>query len=173
MPTQITVSAVQFLLAATFVLIPYVGARHGTAAQEAAEKNVTHQGFPADLLTRHGINFGASRTSLVIALTIAGCLATLGTLTLTTPDLARPLAWITHPIMLILGLVIMPGEVFTTHYLKAAFRKAADPSPQGLDIAALVAAATKTYPAWFPTVVAIRFTTATAGSILVLLLLTL
>ncbi|MCK2242654.1 MULTISPECIES: hypothetical protein [unclassified Crossiella] len=169
--TQITIAAVQVVLAATFVLIPYVGARHGAAAQRAAEKNVTHQGFPAGLLAQHGINFGATRTSVVLALTIALCFAALGALTLTAPDLARPLTWIAQPIMLVLGLVIMPGEVFTTRYVEAAFRKSADPATHDLNVAAFVTAARKTYPTWFPTVVVTRFATATAGSILALVLL--
>ncbi|MEW9555417.1 hypothetical protein [Nonomuraea sp. NPDC050783] len=81
------------------------------------------------------------------------------------------LSWIFQAIVLVLGCVIMPGEVFTTRYIRAAVRKSDDPSLRGLDAGAFVDAAAKAYPSWFRGVIAARLVLATAGSLLVIGLL--
>jgi len=171
MPLAVTVAALlQVLLAVTFVVIPVVGARHGPAAQRAAENDVTRQGSPAAVLTERGVDFGASRGSIVAAVAIGVCFAVLATLNLAGSDAGRILTWILQPILFLGGgLIIMPGEVFTTRYVEAAFRKA---GVADIDVKAFVNTASAAYPPWFRSVIITRFALATLGSILVVVLLT-
>ncbi|WHT20240.1 hypothetical protein N8J89_03970 [Crossiella sp. CA-258035] len=161
----------QALLAVTFWLIPFAGARHGAAAQRAAEGEVVRQGFPAAVLTGRGVDFGASAASLVLAASIGLAFAVLGALNLAGADLGRILTWIAQPIILVLGLIVMPGEIWTTRFVGAAFRKSGDPAVRDLDVGSMVEAARRAYPAWLPLAVITRFALATAGSVLVMVLL--
>lgn len=166
----VLVALLQFLLAVTFVVIPFVGARYGPAAQQAAENDVTRQGFPVTVLAERGVDFGASRGSVVVASAIAVCLAVLATFNLAGNDIGRLLTWILQPVLFIAGLIIMPGEVFTTRYVEAAFRKA---GIRDIDVRAFVDAASAAYPSWTRPVIVTRFVLATLGSLLVVLLLAL
>ncbi|MBP2326262.1 hypothetical protein JOF56_006647 [Kibdelosporangium banguiense] len=154
-------ATVQFLVAATFVVIPLVGSRFGPGAQRAAEAEIQRQGHCVGVLKQHKIDFGASRASLVIAFGIAACFAVIGVFTLTGHETA---SWVVQPIMFVLGCVIMPGEVFTTRYVRAAL-------PREVDAAALVRAAGSEFPLWTRYVIAARFALATAGSVLVCIIL--
>jgi hypothetical protein len=147
----------QFLLAATFVAIPIAGMRFGPRAQRAAEAEITRQGHPVTALRQHKVDFAASRASVVIATGIGVVFAVAASLNLAGHE---TLSWIVQPIVFVLGLVIMPGEVFTTRYLKAAL-------PQEIDAAALTGAAAREFPLWTRAVIAARFALATVGSVLV------
>lgn len=162
------VALLQVLLAVTFVVIPVVGARHGPAAQRAAENDVTRQGFPVTVLAERGVDFGASRGSIVAAVAIGMCFATLALLNLAGDDVGRILTWILQPLLFVAGLIIMPGEVFTTRYVEAAFRKA---GVRDINVGAFVDAASAAYPPWFRSVIVTRFVLATLGSVLVVVLL--
>ncbi|MGR6917952.1 hypothetical protein ACU635_27235 [[Actinomadura] parvosata] len=164
-------SILQLLLAGTFFVIPVVGRRRGPDAQRAAETEAARQGIPGAVLARHRIDFGASRASVVVAMSIGGCLVALALLNLNGSGTGRILSWIFQAVVFVLGCVIMPGEVFTTRHIKAAARKSDDPDLRGLDVEAFVEAATKAYPSWLPGVIAARFVLATAGSLLVIILL--
>ena len=171
MPLAVLVAALlQFLLAVTFVVIPVVGARHGPAAQRAAENDVSRQGSPVTVLAERGIDFGASRGSIVAATAIAACFATLAALNLAGSDAGRILTWVLQPILFIAGVTIMPGEVFTTRYIEASFRKT---GVRDINVRAFVDAASAAYPPWLRPVIVSRFTLATLGSLLVVILLAL
>lgn len=167
----LSASILQLLLAGTFFLIPVVGRRHGPAAQTAAETEVARQGLPPALLARHRIDFGASRASVVIAMSIGLCLIALAWLNLSGIDTGRILSWIFQAVVFVLGCLIMPGEVFTTRFLEASARKSGDLELRGLNVKALVDAAVVAYPPWFRTVVATRLVLATLGSLAVIILL--
>lgn len=177
MGTQVTpfvviaASILQFVLAATFVVIPVVGALYGSGAQLAAETEVVRQGFPGALLAERGINFGTGRASFVVAVAIGLCLATLASLNLAGNGAGQLLSWIFQPIVFILGCVIMPGEVFVARFIKSAFAKFDDPALRNLEVTAFVDAALTAVPAWYRYVIALRFALATAGSVLVIILL--
>nr|WP_042195058.1 hypothetical protein [Kibdelosporangium sp. MJ126-NF4]CEL21617.1 hypothetical protein [Kibdelosporangium sp. MJ126-NF4]CTQ92398.1 hypothetical protein [Kibdelosporangium sp. MJ126-NF4] len=162
----------QFLLAATFVIIPVVGGLFGTSAQHAAEAEVVRQGLPATLLAERRINFGASRVSIAIAIAIGLCLATLASLNLAGNGTGQILSWIIQSIILVLGCVIMPGEVFVARFIESGFAKSGDQALRRVDVRAFVDAAANTFPAWFRHVIAARFALATVGSLLVIILLT-
>ncbi|MCO1577185.1 hypothetical protein M8C13_15615 [Crossiella sp. SN42] len=164
-------SLVQSLLAVTFWLVPFAGARRGAAAQRAAEGEVVRQGFPAAVLTGRGVDFGASTASLVLAASIGVVFAALGALNLAGADLGRTLTWIAQPIILVLGLIVMPGEIWTTRYVEAGFRKSGDPAVRGLDVGSMVEAARRAYPAWLHLAIIARFALATAGSTVIIVLL--
>lgn len=167
----VVASILQLALAATFVLIPVAGAFHGPRAQRAAETEVVRQGFPATLLAERGINFGTSRASIAVAVAIGLGLATLASLNLAGNGAGQLLSWIFQPIVLILGCVIMPGEVFVTRFVTSAFAKSGDPTLRNLEAAAFVNAAVTTVPAWYRYVIALRLVLATVGSLLVIILL--
>ena len=164
-------SLLQFLLAATFVIIPVVGTRYGAGAQRAAETAVVRQGFPATLLTERRINFGASRASVVLAIAIGLCFATLASLNLAGNGAGQTLSWIFQPIILVLGCVIMPGEVFVARFIESAFTKSDDPALRNINVKAFVDAAVTAFPGWFQYVIAARFALATLGSLVVIVLL--
>jgi hypothetical protein len=164
-------SLLQFLLAATFLILPAVGRLRGPDAQRAAEADVARQDFPVAVLAQRRIDFGASRASVVLAVAIGLCFATLGALDLAGSEVGRTLSWICQPIILVLGAVIMPGEVFTVRYVESAFEKSGDPALRGIDVKAFVDAARGAYPGWFGFVVAARLALATVGSLLVIVLL--
>lgn len=169
----LSASALQLLLSATFLIIPATGRRRGPAAQRAAESEVAKQGFAPEMLARHRINFSASAGSVLAADAIGVALAALAVLNLTGDHSGRILSWIFQPILLLLGVVIMPGEVFTTRYIQAAFRESGDAALSGIDVAAFVDAAARAYPGWLRPVMIARLVTATAGSLLVVVLLAL
>ncbi|UMP04743.1 hypothetical protein [Amycolatopsis sp. EV170708-02-1] len=169
--TTLALALPQFLLAATFFAIPVVGARRGTAAQREAESELIRQGVPATVLTRYGIDFGATRGSFVLAVAIGVLFAVLATLNLAGDDMAETLTWIFQPIVLVLGCLIMPGEVFVVRGIRSTFRKSGDAVAQGIDVEALVAAVRRRFPGWLPHVILARFVLATLGSALVLVLL--
>jgi hypothetical protein len=166
----LVVVLLQCVLAVTFVVLPVVGARHGPAAQRAAETDVARQGFRVTVLAERGVNFGASRGSVVVAVAIGVCFATLAVLNLVGSDLGRVLTWALQSLLFVAGLVIMPGEVFTARYVGAAFRKA---GLQDIDVRAFVGAASAAYPSWLRLVVLTRFLLTTVGSVLVVVLLVL
>jgi len=169
--TVLSASMLQLALAATFVVIPAVGRRCGPYAQWAAESEVARQKVPAAVLAEHRINFGASRTSVVVAVSIGLCLAALASLNLAGNQGGRIVSWIFLPIVFILGCIIMPGEVFPTWYIESAFKKTGDPVLVSLNVKAFVDAAVGVYPAWFPWVTAARLLLATLGSLLASFLL--
>lgn len=165
------IALLQFSLAATFLIIPAVAAGRGARAQRAAEHEVARQGIVPTVLTQHRINFGATRGSLVLAAAIGLCFAALGALNLAGNSTGRLLTWIAQPIILVLGCLIMTGEVFVVRGIEAVFRKSGDPAAHRVDVRALVAAAARSFPGWFRSVILARFALATFGSVLVLLLL--
>jgi hypothetical protein len=69
------------------------------------------------------------------------------------------------------GLIVMPGEVFTVRYVEAGFRRSGDPDVRGMDVAAFVDAARDAYPGWMRLLIVVRFGLATLGSLLVVVLL--
>jgi hypothetical protein len=166
----LVVALLQLLLAVTFMVIPFIGVRYGPSAQQAAEADVGRQGFPVAVLAERGVNFGASRGSVVAAVAIGACLAALAVLNLAGSDVGRILTWVLQPILFVAGLVIMSGEVFTARYVGAAFRKA---GVRDIDVAAFVDAASSAYPSWARPVIITRFLLTTVGSIVIVVLLTL
>jgi hypothetical protein len=87
-------SMLQFLLAATFLIIAFVAYRCGANAQRAAEAEVVKQGFPARILAQHSVRFEESGVEAVLPVAIGLCLATLASLNLAGSELGRILSWI-------------------------------------------------------------------------------
>jgi hypothetical protein len=129
------------------------------------------QGFPADVLARNNVNFGEGAVGLVLAVAIALGLVALAVLYLAGNPVGRIGSWIVQPLLLIAGILIMSGQVFTARFLASAFKSSGDATLAGINVKAFVDAATGAYPAWFPYVVTARFVLATLGSLLVSILL--
>jgi hypothetical protein len=167
----VVASMLQFLLAATFLIVPVVAYRHGASAQRAAEAEVTRQGAPAGILARHKVRFEESAAETVLPFAIALCLATLASLNLAGSEAGRILSWIVQPILLVAGGVVTAGQVFPVRYIESAFRKSGDATLQRIDVRAFVDAARSAFPAWLRYVIAARFVLVTVGSLLVIVLL--
>ncbi|MFI6300075.1 hypothetical protein ACIBEJ_51380 [Nonomuraea sp. NPDC050790] len=157
------VVALQFLTALTYVIVPLVGHRYGTAAQHAAETEVRRQGHLPAILAKHGLDFTASIASVVVSVLIAAVLAALAVLNLG----GQPLfTWILQPILLIAGGFVTTTQVFVDRYVESALRKS---DITTIDTKALMGAAKKVFPGWFRPLVLTRFLLTTAGSLAILL----
>ncbi|MEU7852196.1 hypothetical protein [Nonomuraea sp. NPDC049141] len=159
------VVALQFLLALTYLIVPLVGHRYGTAAQQAADAEIRRQGHDPAVLVKHGLDFTASTASVVVSVAIAVGLATLAVLNLGDQPL---LTWVLQPVLLIAGGFITTAQVFVVRYVEAALRKS---GTTDIDTKALIGAAEVVFPGWFRPLVVTRFLLTTAGSLAILLLL--
>ncbi|MFK0250437.1 hypothetical protein ACIQUM_37550 [Amycolatopsis azurea] len=79
------------------------------------------------------------------------------------------MSWIFQPIVLVLGCVIMPGEVFVTRFITSAFAKSDDPTLRNLEVAVFVNSVVTTVR--YRCVIALRLMLATVGSLLVIIVL--
>lgn len=165
------VAALQLATAVPFALGTFVVLTYGAGAQAAAEAEMVRQGLAPGLLAERGIAFGSSAAELPPAITIVAVLATLAVLNLRGSRVGRIASWIFHPALLAAGAVIVPGQVFTAHYLTTAL--AEDPILAGADLPALVAAAARAMPDWLLTANVAKLVLTTAGSLLVVVLLAL
>jgi hypothetical protein len=161
----------QFLLAATFLIIAVVAYFYGANAQRAAETEVVNQGFPAGILARHGVRFEESGVEILLPVAIALCLAALASLNLAGSEVGRILSWIFQSILVVAGGLIMSRQVFPVRFLESAFKKSGDATLQGIDVRAFVDAARGAFPAWLRYLLAARLVLATVGSLLVIILL--
>ncbi|MFI6297776.1 hypothetical protein ACIBEJ_39720 [Nonomuraea sp. NPDC050790] len=153
-------AVIQLLTAVPFLLGIYTVTRYGAAAQRAAEAEMGRQGKSVELLSGNGISFAGSEGLAVVIVVI---LAALALLNLAGRRIGRILSWIFQPILLVLGLVIIPSQVFTARFL--------EPVLPGVDAHALVAAALGAMPAWSTAVSWAKLLLTTVGSIVVVVLL--
>jgi hypothetical protein len=170
---RIAASLLQYLLAATFFVMASVAYRYGGDAQRAAEAEAVRQGFPVGILARNGVDVRESRVEMLLPLAIALCLAILATLNLVGSDVGRVLTWIVQPIVLVGGGFVTGAQVFVARYVQSAFDRSGDPTLRGIDVRAIMRAATGAFPTGFRSLVVARFLLATVGSVLVIALLTL
>lgn len=171
--TVVIASILQYLLAAGFVVVPIYAYRYGTQAQRAAEADVTRQGYPATLLAKHKIKMTESAAEMVFPFAIALVFAVLATLNLAGNDIGRLLSWILQPIALVAIGLVCAAQVFTVPFIESTFRRSGDPELAGIDVKAFIGAAMKAFPTGARTIIIARFIMATAGSALVIILLSL
>jgi hypothetical protein len=167
----VVASALQLIIAATFVVIPVVGYLFGARAQRAAEAEVEAQGYPPGLLAERGVKFNEGPVDILLPVAIALSLIALASLNLAGRGVGRTLSLVVQPILLVAGGLVTAGQVFTVRYIESAFRRAADPTLQGISVRAFVEAARDAFPAWLPYLVAARFVLLTVGSVIVIALL--
>ena len=166
--------ALQLLLAATFVISAIEVLTSGVAAEAAAKAELARQGFPADVLVDQGIRFGdKGLDSTALPIAIAVILVTLALLNLAGNRAGRLLSWIVHPILILAGSLIIPGQVFTAPLLESTLKNSGDATLQRIDVPAVVDAAAHAYPAWLPYVAGAKLVLATLGSLSVVILLAL
>lgn len=165
------IAALQYATAVTFLVIGLAAYRYGAAGQRAVEAEVTRQGFPVEILTRHGVRIEESFAELMLPLGIAAILASLATLNLAAPDVGRTATWIIQPILLVAGGYITASQVFAVRLVEAAFRKSQDPDTRAVDVRRVMEAATAAFPVWLRPMIVTRFILVTLGSVFVLLLL--
>ncbi|MEV4115502.1 hypothetical protein [Nonomuraea sp. NPDC049695] len=172
MPVPVLVaSALQYALAATFLILPAIVHTHGERAQRAAEAVVTRQGVPATALAQHRIKFAESVVELLFPIGIAVAFAALASLGLAGSGAGRILSWIAAAVMLTAGGFVTGSQIFAARYVAAAFRKSGDPAVRELDGRAVVRAAQEAFPAALRPLIVLRFVLATAGSLAVIVLL--
>lgn len=164
-------STLQFLLAATFSVIPVVAYRYGGGAQRAAEAEVARQGFPAGVLAEHRVRFEESGRETLLPFAIAGCLMTLASLNLAGVEAGRILSWVLEPIVLIAGGLVTVGQVYAARSTELVFRKSSDTTLRDIDARAIIGAATGAFPSWLHSLQIVRFALTTLGSLLVIIFL--
>ena len=71
------------------------------------------------------------------------------------------------------GALIVPAQLVTTTFLATSFRDSGDPTLRRVDVPKLVDAARHAMPNWLPIVDGAKLVLTTAGSLLVIVLLTL
>jgi hypothetical protein len=167
----VAASILQFLLAATFLIIPVVAYRHGTTAQRAAEAQVRSQGFSAELLAHHRIRFAESGAEALFPFAIALCVATLASLNLSGTEIGRVASLVVQPLLLAGGGVITAGQVFPVRFTESALKKSGDAAVKDLDVRAFIDAANAAFPVWLRHIIITRFVLVTVGSIFVIILL--
>ena len=141
---------------------------YGADAQAAAEAEIVRQGLPAAILAQHGINFGGSET---LAMVLALILVTLALLNLAGKETGRLLSWIFQPILLALGVIMIPGQLFTAQFLESSFKNSGDSMLGAHRCPALIDATMHVMPDWLPSVNIAKLVLTTLGSLLVIILL--
>jgi hypothetical protein len=163
-------ATLQLLTVLPFLLGTFVVLVYGAGAQAAAEAEVARQGLPAAVLARHGVTFAGSET---LAIVLALILVALASLNLAGKRTGRILSWVFQSILFVMGAVIIPGQLFTTQFLKSSFMDSGDPMLARIDVPALVGAVTHVMPGWLSSVNIAKLALTTVGSILVVVLLAL
>ncbi|MFC9689100.1 hypothetical protein ACFTSF_11210 [Kribbella sp. NPDC056951] len=165
------VAGVLVLLGLTFCVIPVAAYRYGDAAQRAAEADVRRQGAAVELLEQHRVQFSESGREMLFPFGIAAVLFVLAALDLAGIGVARVLTWILAGLLLTGGGFVTGAQLLADRYVAAAFRRSSDPAARGLDASAVVRAAGNEFPSWLRPLQFVRFVLATAGSIVVIVLL--
>jgi len=163
----------QLALASAFVAMGACAWRYGADAQRAAEGEVLRQGYDAELLARHGVNFRERAAELVLPLSIAALLVLLAVLNLRESGIGRSLSLVVAPILLVAGGAVTASQVFAVHSIESAFRKADDANLRAVNVRRFVDAAIDVFPPGFRSLVIARFVLTTLGSATVVVLLTL
>ena len=168
--TVVAAAALQLLTVVPFVVGVVVVARYGAKAQAAAEAETERQGVPATVLREQGVDFAGSE-SLALVLVLA--LVVLAALNLAGKRTGQILSWIFHPLLVALGLLIIPAQLFTVRFVEPLFKSANDPRLAQVDVRALVDAATAVMPGWLPGMTVAKLVLTTLGSLAVIVLLAL
>ncbi|MBL1075596.1 hypothetical protein JK358_14445 [Nocardia sp. 2] len=170
MPTVVTLAVLlQALLAAAMFVISTTVWFTGRRAQQSADAEVARQGFAPEVLTRHGIRFKEEPWEFALALTIGAILTTLAVLNVT--GTARPASWIVEPLILVVVGFITLSQVLAVRYTEAVLRRSPDPQARDINARKVIEAARRGFPSVLRILVPVRFVLATAGSIAVLILL--
>lgn len=172
-PLNVTLAAaLQLLFAAVFVIAPTVLVFYGAAGQAAAEAEVVRQGFPADVLVRHNIRFAEGPGLLFIPFAMTLLSTVLGLLNLAGKRIGWVVSLVYEPLLLIVGGLIIGGQLFAAQLLERAFQTSGDATLARLNAEAIATAVSKAWPSWFyPYTTYARFALATLGSLLVIVLL--
>lgn len=172
-PRIVTLAAVlQLLIAVAFLISPVVGLVFGGDVQAAAEAEAVRQGIPADALGRNHLRFDETGGALVIPIGVAVIVAVLAYLNLSGRRVGWTLSLIVAPIVIALDLWIATSQAGVVTYLQSLVTSSGDPTIQGLDISALLAAVDSAYPAWTGAVTSMRLVlTPLAGAAVIVLLL--
>jgi hypothetical protein len=160
------------LFAAVFVIAPIVLIIYGAAGQAAAEGEVAREGLSPDVLAQHHISFNESAGLLIIPFAMTCLSAALGFLNLSGKRVGWVVSLVYEPLLLIIGGLIIGGQIFAARLLERAFKNSGDATLVHLDAKAIAVAVTKAWPTWFyPYTTYARFALATLGSLLVIVLL--
>ena len=124
------------------------------------------------MLVRNNIRFTEGPGLLTIPFAITLLSAVLGLFNLAGKRVAWTVSLVYEPILLIVGGLIIGGQVFAAQLLEHAFKTSGDVTLARLNAKAIATAVTKAWPPWFyPYTTYARFGLATFGSLLVIILL--
>jgi hypothetical protein len=166
-----TISIIQFLLAVTFFIVPFVALRYGDKAQEAAERYVSEQGVDSRLLSKNGFRVAESRIEILFPLAIAVVFTTLGLLNLLSHDLGKTASFVVHIIFFFAGGFITASQVFVIQFTENLLSKSSDHDLRRVDAKALIGEVNAIFPTWLRAIIVTRFILSTAGSVVIVLML--
>lgn len=170
MPWSVGIAAaLQVATGLTFAVMGVVALRHGDAAQRAAERAVSAQGFTSDVLQQVGFNFRESAAAATLPLGIAAVLAALGGLNAAGSVPARTATFVLQPLLFVVGSLVTSAQVFASRQLHTALSRL--PHGGDVDSSRVVESAVAEFPPWFSPLVIARFLLVSIGSIAVILLL--
>jgi hypothetical protein len=172
-PGVVFAALLQFMLAASFLLVAIAARLYGAAAQRAAEAEAVNQGLGAGVLGQHGVRFEERGIELLLPIAIALCLAALTSLNWAGEAVGRTVSWIVQPVVLVGGGIVTAAQVFTVRYLESVFKRSGDAMLERLNVRNVVEAALGAFPRGFYYLVVTRFVLSTVGSVLVVVLLAL
>ncbi|WP_157254022.1 hypothetical protein [Nonomuraea typhae] len=148
----------QLLTIVPFALGTIIVMFFGQGAQKAAEAEMVRQGHAASTLADNGISFAGSDGLAIVIMIV---LAALAALNLAGKRAGRVGSWILHPILLVMGVLIIPSQIFTAAFITLP----------GVDANALVEAAKAALPGWATAASWAKLVLTTAGSVAVVALL--
>lgn len=168
-PRSVIIAAtLQLLTTVPFLLGTFVVLAYGGAAQAAAEAEIVRQGLPSGILAQHGVSFRGSDTLAIVLILV---LVALAVLNLAGRKLGQILSWIFQPILFVMGVVIIPSQLFTAQLLESSFKNSGEPMLARIDVHALVEAAVQVMPGWLTAANIAKLALTTLGSLLVIVLL--
>jgi len=161
----------QLVLSLTFILIPIAAQKYGQRAQDAAEKVVADQGFKEGLLLKNGVKMTESKVEMLLPLAFALAYLAVAVIGISGGHFNDVLLWIVESFTLLIVGMVTAQQVFVAAFLNRAFKKSKDASLRKINVEAFVTAASKVLPVWVRPLQVIRFLAASAGSIVVIILL--
>jgi hypothetical protein len=169
---DLTVAVAQLLLLAlTFIIIPLVGQKYGSRAQDAAEKAIAGQGFEPGVLLQNGVKMTESKAEMLLPFAFALAYLTVAIIVLMNGQTNRTLLWIVEGFTFLVVGAVTAQQVFITAFLARAFKNAKDEHLHKIDVKQFIAAARAQFPSWLQGLQIARFALATAGSLVVVALL--
>ncbi|WP_280235918.1 hypothetical protein [Nocardia cyriacigeorgica] len=174
MPIPVAVAGLlQLLLAGMFVVMLVAYRTAGPRAQRAVDAEAVRQGVDPEVLGEHWVRLEEGRWGFAVGYAIAAVLTVLAALNLSGSEIGRVSTWVVQPLVFLGVGYVTTIQVFAIPMTASAFARLDDPRVRGLDIRVALRAAADALPSWYRPATVLRWLLATAGSLIVIGVLTL